>query len=202
MRGALGRWRDALRRLSGRGLYPHEFAWMLVIPLRGLVQFSPAELCRRLGLAPDARVLELGPGPGYFSAAVARQLARGRLELCDLQIEMLTRARRRVLRAGLRNVSFTRADAGRLPYRDGTFDAAFLVTVLGEVPDPRQCLRELYRVLRAGGVLSISETRTDPDFVSGEELRAMMGEAGFAPAAQFGSAGNFTANFRKSAPRV
>jgi SAM-dependent methyltransferase len=193
--GLIARWRGVLARMSGRGVYPHEFAALLLNPLRRFVQFSPVELWNRLGVTEGARILELGPGPGYFSLTVARKLAHGRLELCDLQPEMLVRARRRLARAGIRNAGLTCADARALPYRAGSFDGAFLVTVIGEVPDPSACMRELRRVLRSGAVLSISETRTDPDFVALAQLRALAHEAGFAFSRSFGSERNYSANF-------
>jgi ubiquinone/menaquinone biosynthesis C-methylase UbiE len=192
----LERYREVWRRFAGRGAYPHELAFVLLTPLRGLL-LSPAELVRRLGVAEDARVLELGPGPGYFSPGVARRVARGRLELFDLQAEMLTKARRRLRRAGATNTGFTRGDGAALPYRDGAFDAVFLIAVLGEVPDPRGCVAEVARVLRPGGVLSVTELPGDPDALSAGEVRSLAESAGLSPAASFPVRGGFTANFAK-----
>jgi SAM-dependent methyltransferase len=193
--GTIARWRSVLARMSGRGVYPHELAALLLNPLRRYVQFSPLELWNRLGVSGRARILELGPGPGYFSVTVAQRLTGGRLELCDVQPEMLARVRRRLVRAGIRNASLACADARALPYRAGSFDGAFLVTVIGEVGDPPACLRELRRVLRIGAVLSVSETRTDPDFISLAELDALARAAGFAHDRSFGTERNYTANF-------
>ena len=44
-----------------------------------------------------------------------------------------------------------------MPFEDGTFDAAYLVTVLGEIPDQAAAMRELARVLRPGGRLVVGE---------------------------------------------
>jgi ubiquinone/menaquinone biosynthesis C-methylase UbiE len=57
-----------------------------------------------------------------------------------------------------------------LPFPTATFDVVVLVTVLGEVPDPDAALGEAARVLRSGGLLSVSETWTDPDFVPHDDL--------------------------------
>ena len=67
----LERWRDVWCRFGGEGTYPHELSALLLIPLRRVV-LSPEQLVEQLQLTPSSRVLEVGPGPGYFSRAVAR----------------------------------------------------------------------------------------------------------------------------------
>lgn len=166
-----GRWRDIWDRFSGAGAYPEELSALLLIPLRRFI-FSPRQLVEALDLAPAARVLEVGPGPGFFSLDVARAIPRGRLELVDLQAGMLARARRRVRAARLGNVGFTRASATMLPFRRARFDAAFLVAVLGEVPDPAACIAAIADVLKPGARLLCVELPGDPDALSVEQLRS------------------------------
>jgi len=188
------RWKAVLKGTFGRGVHSHETSFSLTLPLRRLV-LSPETLAGRLCLEASLRVLEVGPGPGDFSAEVARRLPQGRLELFDLQREMLESARRRL--AAVENVGFTQGDARRLPFNEETFDVAFLVAVLGEVPDPAACLRSVYRTLRPGGLFSNTEQPGDPDFLSPEAVRALAERAGFEFVEQFGRGKNYTANFRK-----
>jgi SAM-dependent methyltransferase len=192
------KWLDAWRRLSGRGTYPHEFAFLLLLPLRSLI-LSPRKLVTRLHLDVGSRVLELGPGPGFFSVRVARSIPRGHLFLVDLQREMLEKARLRIRRAGVANVSFTQAGADMLPFAADSFDVAFLVTVLGEVPSAGACLEAIRHSLVPGGILSISELPGDPDAMSEAEVAAPAHSAGFEFAESFRKRGGFTANFRKPA---
>ena len=192
---SLSRWRDVWRRFSGRGAYPHELAFLLTIPLRRIIQ-PPRTLVRRLQLQHDSRVLEVGPGPGYFSAEVAREIPRGRLVLFDLQREMLVKARIRLRRSGAANVDFAQGDGSRLPFRAASFGVAFLVAVLGEVPDPAACVESLHRVLRPGGLLAITETIGDPDALSQEGLKALMQSKGFEVVELFVDRAGFTATFR------
>ena len=57
------------------------------------------------------------------------------------------------------------ADARELPFADGAFDAVYLVTALGEIPDPLAVLRQARRVLKPGGRLVVGEF-FDRHFVS------------------------------------
>jgi len=194
---AIRDWRDAWRRLSGRGAYPHEFAFLLLFPFRSVI-LSPRELVSRLHLAETSSVLELGPGPGFFSERVARSIPCGHLYLVDLQLEMLDKARRRLCRAGLRNASFTQAAATALPFAPGVFDIAFLVTVLGEVPDRGACVESICHSLRPGGILSVTELPGDPDAIAEPDLVALASTKGFEHFESFQVRGRgFTANFRK-----
>lgn len=170
-------WLDGLarqtRRATGTFPYPHQAAFLLNNPLRRLIgSHDPA--ARSLELTGSERVLELGPGPGYFSVAIARRLTTGRLDLFDIQPEMLDKARHALDRAGCYNNGFHvgEADAG-LPFDDDTFDVAFLAAVIGEVPDKPACLRSLHRVIKPGGLLVFREGFPDPDRLSVNELREL-----------------------------
>jgi ubiquinone/menaquinone biosynthesis C-methylase UbiE len=166
----IARWRDVWRRFSGRGTYPQELAVMLLVPLRRIV-LSPERLIATLHLTRTSRVLEIGPGPGFFSIDVARAIPDGRLELVDIQAEMLHKARRRLRRAGVENAGYTQANAVTLPFRRGVFDVAFLVAVLGEVSDPKACVTAIANALRPGGLLAVAELPGDPDALTEEHLR-------------------------------
>ena len=101
---------------------------------------------------PGERLLEVGPGTGYYALPVAGWLAPGgTLEILDVQREMLDHTLRRAAEQGRDGIVATQADARSMPYDDASFDAAYLVTVLGEIPDQDAALRELQRVVRPGG---------------------------------------------------
>jgi SAM-dependent methyltransferase len=131
-----------------------------------------------LELAPGERVLEVGPGTGYYSLDVARQIAPdGQLDVLDLQQSMLDELMRRAAARGIGNIKPMQGDAQRLPYEDATFDAAFLVATLGEISDKEQALRELRRVLKTSGRLIVGEGQPDPHAVSRDHLHALAGAA-------------------------
>ena len=127
---------------------------------------------------PGQRVLEVGPGTGYYALQAARWLEPGGiLDILDIQQEMLDHTMHRARAMGVSNIVPRRGDAQALPYPDDHFDSAYLVATLGEVPDKGRALRELRRVLKRGGRLVVGEVSLDPHKVTFEELRRLT-EAG------------------------
>jgi ubiquinone/menaquinone biosynthesis C-methylase UbiE len=140
-------------------------------------------------LAPEVgeRVLEIGPGTGYYTLDIAEWVApSGRVEIFDLQQEMLDHTMRRAGERGVENVFPTEGDATALPYEDGSVDAVVLTAVLGEIPDPGAALREIQRVLRPGGRLVVGELFGDPHFTTFSSLGDLCIRAGMAPEGRSG----------------
>ena len=140
----------------------------------------------------------MGAGSGFYSVEVARRVSEGHLELLDLQPEMLKKAQQKLETKGLSNVGYTLADAGKLSLKADSFDVLFLVAVLGEIADQRAFLREAHRVLKPGGILSVSEHLPDPDFSPFAKVRLLIEKEGFEFLERHGVRWSYTANFRKS----
>jgi ubiquinone/menaquinone biosynthesis C-methylase UbiE len=187
--------REVLKGFFGRGVCPCEGAAALLNPLRRLF-LSPEQLVSRLELIADNRVLEIGPGPGYFAPAVVRALHHGTWVGLDLQYRMLTALRHRLPSDSDCTRIVTQGDATMLPFAQGSFDVVFLVAVLGEVPDAPRCVAACVQVLKPGGLLSITEQPGDPDALSREAIIALTREAGCELAAAYGRGKSFTLNFR------
>jgi ubiquinone/menaquinone biosynthesis C-methylase UbiE len=128
---------------------------------------------------PGERVLEIGPGTGYYTFHMADWVGPdGRVEIFDLQQEFLDHVMRG---SGVRaNIVPTQGDATELPYEDDSMDAVVLTAVLGEIPDPGAALREIRRVLRPGGRLVVGELFGDPHFTTLGSLRRQSNQAGLA----------------------
>jgi SAM-dependent methyltransferase len=144
------------------------------------------------------RVLEVGPGTGYYTLDVAEWVGPdGSVDILDLQQEMLDHTMRRAAERNLVNITPTRSDATALPFEDETFDAAFLVTVLGEIPDQDAALRELDRVLKSGGRLVVGELLGDPHYVALGPMRLRAAAAGLGFERRSGNALGYFARFSK-----
>jgi ubiquinone/menaquinone biosynthesis C-methylase UbiE len=98
------------------------------------------------------RVLEVGAGSGRDSVSLAE--AGATAVLLDYSTPSLEVARGVAERAGAR-VHLVRADALRMPFRDGTFDVVFHQGLLEHFRDPMPLLRENVRTLGVGGVLLV-----------------------------------------------
>jgi len=144
--------------LRDQAPYPYSQHLLLDIPLPLL---TPRRLDALLRPRAGEQVLEIGPGTGLQALHVAPQLgaggAGGRLAVVDVQAEMLTHVMKRAAQRSVTNIAPHRADARALPFDDATFDAAYLVTELGEVPGRLAALKELRRVLKPSGRLVIGE---------------------------------------------
>jgi ubiquinone/menaquinone biosynthesis C-methylase UbiE len=167
-------------RAFGPGVFPHQYSWVLDLPGRGLIM-SAKTVASRLPVPSDAHILEVGPGSGYYSVEASRRVPNGHLTLVDIQPEMLALAARRLSAAGVQNFDTKVSDGEGLPFDDCTFDAVFMVTVLGEVEHRDAFLREVFRILKPGGVLSITEHHPDPDFEPEAVVRQRLKEHGFTP---------------------
>jgi ubiquinone/menaquinone biosynthesis C-methylase UbiE len=143
---------------------------------------DPARTLAPLALAPGMCILELGPGPGLFTAEAARLLGeQGQLLCIDVERRMLGPLLRLVRQAGLCNVAVQCATAERLPLRDRSIDGAYAIAVLPMVANKAAALRELRRVLRPGGFLAVSEELAEPEYVPAWTIMRWCRRAGFVP---------------------
>ena len=113
-------------------------------------------------VVPGDDVLEIGPGPGLTTDRL-RSLAP-RLTAIEVDERAAQALRRRM--AGT-NVEVVTDDATAMPFEDGRFSAALSFTMLHHVPSPElqdSLLREVRRVLRAGGVFAGSDSTTSAMF--------------------------------------
>ncbi|MBC7223243.1 MAG: class I SAM-dependent methyltransferase [Anaerolineae bacterium] len=168
----------------------------LGLPVRHLVN-NPETVLRRAHLRPGSRVLEVGPGTGFYTPGISRHLGAGGCLVClELKRPLARRLLRKVQRRGLGNAGVCMGDALLLPFRAGTFDQVLLIGVLGEFPDRVRAFREARRVLRPGGVVSVTEHFQDPDYPRRSTVQRWAREAGLRQVGREGDFLCYTLHFR------
>ena len=110
-------------------------------------------------LRPGAEVLEVAPGPGWFSIELAK---RGRFRVTGLDIShtFVEMAQASAEEAAVK-VRFRQGNAADLPFADGSFDFVYCSAAFKNFADPVGALNEMFRVLRPGGEALIADLRRD-----------------------------------------
>jgi ubiquinone/menaquinone biosynthesis C-methylase UbiE len=113
-------------------------------------------------LKPDMHLLDCGCGPGGISVTLAALVPQGRVGI-DIEDRQLEMGRQAAQQRGIDNVEFHHASLYALPFADGTFDAVLAHAVLYHLAEPMKALRELWRVLKPGGVIGLRDADFDGD---------------------------------------
>jgi ubiquinone/menaquinone biosynthesis C-methylase UbiE len=116
-------------------------------------------------------IIDAGCGSGFSSGLIRREYGPRRLIAFDLMPEQIERAKRRYP-----DMDFAIGDMRKIASGDGSCDAVFIFGVIHHIPQWKDALREVYRVLKKGGCLLLEEPRFR---FSWEELESAIRETGF-----------------------
>jgi len=105
-------------------------------------------------LTVDAKVLDVGCGPGTITVDLAARVPAGSVTGIDAAEGVLATAREEAAGRGVPNVSFSSGNVYQLDYPDGTFDVVHAHQVLQHLSDPVAALAEMRRVTRPGGLVA------------------------------------------------
>lgn len=166
---------------------PAWLAWMVELDNPFTLTNRSSFIIQQLALTPEMTVLDAGCGPGRLTIPVAETLGtQGRILAVDIQQEMLDIVQKKAIDKGITTIDYLNAPLGTGALPLATFDRALLITVLGEIPDQRAALKEIYSALKPGGILSITEIIFDPHFQRLGKVEALAHEVGFTRHALFG----------------
>jgi SAM-dependent methyltransferase len=146
--GVIGKQMHHPRGLLGRAL----FGWMT--PKTIAHARWTADL---MGVQPADEVLEVGFGNGANLELLAERASSGHVagaEISETAVEMASKRNARAIAEG--RVTLHQAAGGALPFEDGRVDKACTVATMYVIEDPSAVFKELYRVLRPGGLAAVT----------------------------------------------
>ncbi|QAS50778.1 demethylmenaquinone methyltransferase [Halobacillus litoralis] len=125
------------------------------------------DVMKRMNVAEGDQTLDVCCGTGDWTMALAKEVgSNGKVIGLDFSENMLSVGIKKKLAGSVRQVEFQHGNAMDLPFEDDQFDFVTIGFGLRNVPDYKQVLREMYRVVKPGGKVVCLETSqpTNPLF--------------------------------------
>lgn len=169
-------------------------------PFRRRFVQNPETIADRMQLKPGMVVVEIGPGKGSYTKAIAARLVPGgKVYAVDIQETVIANLQHRIEREGIPNIVAQIDDAYNFSFADSGIDRVFANACLPEIPDPVRVLRECKRILKPGGLVCLCELFPDPDYPMRRTEISWGREAGLNLQQQFGNWFTYQLHFVKSA---
>jgi SAM-dependent methyltransferase len=149
----------------------------------------PTRIIDCLGIREGMKILEVGPGSGFFTFELAKYAGpSGHVYAVDIEPKMITLLGKRIKREKIENITAKAASAYETPLPKNSVDLVFMGGVLGEIPDKQKALSEMQRVLKKGGFLAVMECLIDPDYPRRKTVTGWFEDSGCELSGSYGSA--------------
>ena len=167
-------------------------------PIRRKLIQKPETVAKRMKLEPDMIVIEIGPGKGNYTKALAKSiLPGGKVYAIDIQESIIHRLKKKIEKENIINIIPKLDDVYNLSFEDESVDRILMIACLPEIPDPIKVLKELKRILKPNGLISLSEMLPDPDYPLRRTEKRWAKEAGLEFLEGFGNFFIYQLNFKK-----
>jgi ubiquinone/menaquinone biosynthesis C-methylase UbiE len=144
---------------KGLGMEGRVAKWYAKNTRQDMDEFKALAKRMSANLAAGASVLEVAPGPGYFSIELAK-LGNYKVTGLDISETFVELALNNAREEGVA-VGFQHGNASHMPFGDGTFDLILCRAAFKNFSEPVAALKEMHRVLRSGGKALIIDLRRD-----------------------------------------
>ncbi|MGA8678639.1 MAG: class I SAM-dependent methyltransferase [Candidatus Acidiferrales bacterium] len=144
---------------KGLGMEGRVAKWYATNTRKDLDEFKALAKRVSANLAAGASVLEVAPGPGYFSIELAK-LGKYKITGIDISKTFVELARTNAREDNV-EVDFQRGNASQMPFQDDSFDLIACRAAFKNFTEPVQALQEMRRVLHPGGKTLIIDLRRD-----------------------------------------
>jgi len=104
------------------------------------------------------KILDVGSGRGYGAITISKNSPLSRITGIDYSPMQVRAARKYASKNRVENCLFQKGNAMNIPYPDQTFDAAVSIGSIKHWPSPSRGMSEIYRILKPGGRIIVSET--------------------------------------------
>jgi len=172
--------------------------WLLDPTFLGGMSRRTRKTIQHLDLTSGMNVLDAGCGPGRLTIPIATIVGpSGNVTAIDIQEGMLQEVQKRANKENLTNISFVRVGIGEGTLESNYYDRAVLITVLGEIPDQKAALQDIFEALKPGGILLVEETIRDPHFQTRNTVNRLAGTCGFIEKDFFGNRFSYILTLKK-----
>jgi ubiquinone/menaquinone biosynthesis C-methylase UbiE len=178
---------------------PAAFTSLIDNPWRRRIVQKPSTVAAQAYLKPGMTVVEIGPGKGSYTIEFAKYvLPSGKVYAVDISEKVINRLKQRIIKEEIHNIIAKIDNAHAFSFEDESVDRVIAIACLPEIPDPVNVLREIRRILKPDGLVSLSELAPDPDYPRRKTEKRWAKEAGFELHSEFGNWFVYQLNFRKA----
>lgn len=110
-----------------------------------------------LGLKDNSRILEIGSGPGFVTEGLLEAFPRSNIVSLDIDEVMLTIAKKRLAHYGNNRLAIIKGNVLDMKIKDNSFDFVVVRLVFQHLKNPVAASKEIFRVLKPGGKIIITD---------------------------------------------